>query len=130
MRLLPLLLFLLLPLLTHAEHRPNLTWMQGYTGANGQGCCNKLDCRHVTTAIRFYGPDGAHVLIEDHGRVPASVEIVIPETWVHDSKDGHTYWCFVAQFESTGMYGAPSKVVMPWPPTRENTRCVFVTSGG
>ena len=83
-----------------AHHTTEFYWM-GY-------CCGRKDCAVVDVAIVEFGQVDSVVLIGD---TPVS----LPSSAVHESQDGHTYWCRYDDIRGI---------------TRENTRCVFYTVGG
>ena len=105
-----------------AEHRPELRWMEGYTGRNNQSCCSQLDCLETPIALIPRPARQGHVWVQVAG---ASLEL--PISWVHESEDTHAYWCCLEpQMQS---YMGKELPCMLGPPSRDNTRCVFYAVG-
>jgi hypothetical protein len=95
-----------------AEHTAALRWMQGYTSADGVGCCSEHDCLPWSVAVLQHTGDQVTVRIGE-------TVVPLPATSVHTTQDGQTYWC--CKTDAAGH--------CPAVPTRETTRCVFYTVG-
>jgi len=95
-----------------AEHTAALRWMQGYTSADGVGCCSERACVPWPVALLQLTGHEATVRLGD-------TLVHVPATSVHATQDGHTSWC--CQTDAAGH--------CPAVPTRETTRCVFYTVG-
>ena len=76
-----------------SEHIANLEWMTGDTGADGIGCCGVFDCTESTVALLERGPEQSIVMVGNH-------QLTLPTSWVHQTHDGHGYWCFKPQATS------------------------------
>ena len=83
-----------------ANHTADFQWM-GW-------CCGQKDCIVVPVNIIAFQKDEVRVMVN-------GVELVLPQTTVRESEDGHTYWCRISTSEGINL---------------SNTRCVFYTVGG
>jgi hypothetical protein len=95
-----------------AEHTAALRWMEGYTSAEGVGCCSERDCVPWPVAV----------LGRTHDRVTVRIGeavLQLPAKSVHATQDGETYWCCKTTMEGR----------CPPVPTPATTRCVFYAVG-
>jgi hypothetical protein len=95
-----------------AEHTAALRWMQGYTGADGVGCCSEHDCLPWPVAVLQHTGDQVTVRLGE-------TVVQLPARSVHATQDGQTYWC--CKTDATGR--------CPPEPTPAITRCVFYAVG-
>ena len=95
-----------------AEHTAALRWMQGYTGADGVGCCSEHDCLPWPVAVLQHTGDQVTVQLGE-------TVMQLPTRSVHATQDGQTYWC--CKTDATGH--------CPPEPTPATTRCVFYAVG-
>mgnify|MGYP001570712418 CR=1 FL=1 len=93
------LLLCITPIVSFAGHEKDYEWM-GY-------CCGEKDCIRAVVSIVEFKPLTVIVQVNDK-------LLVLPNTSVRESIDGHTYWCTIRKEQE---------------PTAENTRCVFYTIG-